>query len=124
MPMEYRSKNLVWALLLAGLVFLVSTQYVLRDPRTMLLPQGLAGLDVCRVHLGGPNSTHHSSSPHQPQPHCPLCLAPSFSDGQVRLAVQAPQPVLKPVSWRAAACIENLRFQPSFPLLSRGPPQI
>lgn len=122
--MEHRGQNPVWTLLLSGLVFLVSTQHALRDPRTMLLPQGFTGLEICRVDLGSPHSSHHSSSPQQPQPHCPLCLAPSFSDGRVKLEVQAPQPVPNPLSWRAAVSIENLRFQPNFPLLSRGPPQI
>ncbi|GIW30073.1 MAG: hypothetical protein KatS3mg071_0247 [Meiothermus sp.] len=71
-----RVHRTLWVFFLAGLVFLVSSQYALRDPRSQALPVSfLAGADICSA-----GSTHPQPSPtHTHQPHCPLCLNAAFA---------------------------------------------
>jgi len=71
-----RVHRTLWVFFLAGLVFLVSSQYALRDPRSQVLPVSfLAGADICSA-----GSTHPQPSPtHTHQPHCPLCVSSAFA---------------------------------------------
>ncbi|MCS7069227.1 MAG: hypothetical protein RMK51_00190 [Meiothermus sp.] len=112
-----------WTGLLAALVFLVSSQYPLRDPRTDILPVSfLPDLYLCSTHPGGSGSSPANPHPnHSQQPHCPLCILGGFSDGPQPL-VSAPTPNPRPLSAPQARSGPKPELNPVFPLLNRGPP--
>ena len=113
------------ALFLVGLVFLVSSQYALRDPRTQVLPLSpLLGSNLCISHLGSAPSSPSNHGNHTPQQHCPRCILGGFSDGAVGplVAVPAPNPTALRVRYRQQP--QKLHLSTVFPLLNRGPPQV
>lgn len=117
--------RLSWALFLVGLVFLVSSQYALRDPRTQILPVSfLPGADLCSPHPGSAPRSHSDHGTHTPQQHCPLCILGGFSDGAVGPLVAVPVPNPLALGTRDLQQPQKLHLSAVFPLLNRGPPQV
>ncbi|WP_245453122.1 hypothetical protein [Meiothermus taiwanensis] len=121
-PAPARVHRTPWALFLAGLVLLVSSQYALRDPRSQALPVSfLAGADVCTFATGTSHTQPTPSPTHTHQPHCPLCVMGGFSDGVAPL-VSLPLPVPPRAAGLAPLETAQPPVQPVFPLFNRGPP--
>lgn len=116
--------RLPWTTFLVALVFLVSSQYALRDPRTQVLPVSfLPGADLCSSRPGAAPSSPSNHSTHTPQQHCPLCILGGFSDGTVGPLVAVPAPNPPALGTRDLRQPQKLHLSTVFPLLNRGPPQ-
>ncbi len=117
--------RLLWVWFLVGLVFLVSSQHALRDPRTQVLPVSfLIGADLCSSHPGSGSSSHSNHSTHTSGQHCPLCIIGGFSDGAggPLIAVPVPTPpLLGTIDLRPA---QKIHLDTVFPLQNRGPPWV
>ncbi len=85
-----------WVVFLSGLVLLISTQFILRDPRSLILPSTFLNHQLCKG-SSGPIPNQPSNPGSHSGGHCPLCLIQSFSDGQVRLVLSLPVRVLHPL---------------------------
>lgn len=117
--------RLSWALFLVGLVFLVSSQHALRDPRTQILPVSfLPGADLCSSYAGSSPGSHSNHGTHTPQQHCPLCIIGGFSDGAVGPLIALPIPNPLPLGISDLQQPQKLHLSSVFPLLNRGPPQV